>query len=133
VSNAILDASAFLAYLYDESGAEVVESAIIQGVYMSAINWAEVLSKVSDKGEDPESLTVQLQNKGLIGESFEILSTTEADALLIAQLRPLTKNIGLSLGDRACLALGKRLELPVLTSDKIWANINLGIQVTIIR
>lgn len=129
ISSSVLDASAFLAYLRDEPGASVVENALTQRACISIINWAEVLSKVADVGEDPEALA----HKGLLGNNLEIIPLTEEDALLVAQLRPLTRTSGLSLGDRACLALGMRLKLPVFTADRTWASLNLAVQVQLIR
>jgi PIN domain nuclease of toxin-antitoxin system len=122
-----------LAYLRDEPGALVVENALTQGAYISIVNWTEVLSKVADFGEDPEALSQRLENEGILRNSLEILPLTEEDALLIAQLRPLTKSAGLSLGDRSCLALGKRLGLPVLTADRSWTTFDLGVEVRPIR
>ncbi len=133
MSSFVLDASALLAYLRDEPGALVVENALTQGAYISIVNWAEVLSKVADLGEDPEALSQRLENEGILRNSLEILPLTEEDALLIAQLRPLTKSAGLSLGDRSCLALGKRLGLPVLTADRSWTTFDLGVEVRPIR
>jgi len=133
VSSFVLDASALLAYLRDEPGALVVENALTQGAYISIVNWTEVLSKVADLGEDPEALSQRLENEGILRNSLEILPLTEEDALLIAQFRPLTKSAGLSLGDRSCLALGKRLELPVLTADRSWTTFDLGVEVRPIR
>lgn len=133
MSNFILDASALLAYLRDESGAPVVENALTQGAYISIVNWAEVLSKVTELGEDPQAFAQRLKDEGILGNSIEIVSLTEEDAVAIAQLRPLTRSAGLSFGDRACLALGKRLGLPVLTADRTWINLSLGVQVQLIR
>ena len=133
MSSSVLDASAFLAYLRDEPGALVVENALTQRACISVVNWAEVLSKVADVGEDPEALALHLKNEGLLGNSLEIIPLTEEDALVVAQLRPLTKTSGLSLGDRACLALGKRLRLPIFTADRTWASLNLAVQVQLIR
>lgn len=133
MSSFVLDASALLAYLRDEPGALVVENAVTQGAYISIVNWTEVLSKVADLGEDPEALSQRLENEGILRNSLEILPLTEEDALLIAQLRPLTKSAGLSLGDRSCLALGKRLGLPVLTADRSWTTFDLGVEVRPIR
>ena len=149
MSSSVLDASAFLAYLRDEPGALVVENALTQRACISVFNWAEVLSKVADVGaqslsggslrselckrEDPEALALHLKNEGLLGNSLEIIPLTEEDALVVAQLRPLTKTSGLSLGERACLALGKRLRLPVFTADRTWASLNLAVQVQLIR
>jgi PIN domain nuclease of toxin-antitoxin system len=129
----VLDASAFLAYLRDETGAEIVENALIDECYISIINWVEVLSKVVDLGESPEEIIKRLRDEGLLENSLEIIACNEEDAITIAKFRPLTKSTGLSLGDRACLALGKRLNLPVLTADKVWTSLSLGITINLIR
>ncbi|GCA93646.1 MULTISPECIES: PIN domain-containing protein [Microcystis] len=129
----VLDASAFLAYLRDELGAEIVENALINGCYISIINWVEVLSKIVDLGESPEEIIKRLRDEGLLQNSLEIIACNEEDAITIAKFRVLTKSAGLSLGDRACLALGKRLNLPVLTADKVWTSLSLGITITLIR
>ena len=133
MNKSVLDASAFLAYLRDEPGAEIVENALIDGCYISIINWVEVLSKVVDLGESPEEIIKRLRDEGLLENSLEIIACNEEDAITIAKFRPLTKSTGLSLGDRACLALGKRLNLPVLTADKVWTSLSLGITINLIR
>jgi len=133
VNKSVLDASAFLAYLRDEPGAEIVENALINGCYISIINWVEVLSKIVDLGESPEEIIKRLRDEGLLQNSLEIIACNEEDAITIAKFRVLTKSAGLSLGDRACLALGNRLNLPVLTADKVWSNLSLGITITLIR
>ena len=133
MSKSVLDASAFLAYLRDEQGAEIVENALINGCYISIINWAEILSKIVELGEHPDEIITKFKDEGLLGNSLKIVPCTEEDAITIAQLRALTKSAGLSLGDRACLALGKRLNLPVLTADKIWTSLSIGIAITLIR
>ncbi len=86
-----------------------------------------------DLGESPEEIIKQLRDKGLLENSLEIIACNEEDAITIAKFRVLTKSAGLSLGDRACLALGKRLNLPVLTADKVWTSLSLGITITLIR
>ncbi|MDY7047394.1 MAG: type II toxin-antitoxin system VapC family toxin [Microcystis panniformis WG22] len=133
MNKSVLDASAFLAYLRDEPGAEIVENALINGCYISIINWVEVLSKIVDLGESPEEIIKRLRDEGLLQNSLEIIACNEEDAITIAKFRVLTKSAGLSLGDRACLALGKRLNLPVLTADKVWSNLSLGITITLVR
>lgn len=133
MSSQVLDASAMLAYLFDEAGADLVETALNDRACMGAINWAEVLSKVEDKGHDSEALITTLTTQGLLGNTLTILETTAADAQLIARLRPQTKQFGLSLGDRACLALGMRLNLPILTADTAWEGLSLDLSIQQIR
>lgn len=132
MSNFVLDASALMAYFYQEPGADVVESAILQGSFISTINWAEVLSTAIHRGEDIDELISKIESANELSR-LTILPAIEIDAIQIARLRPATKTLGLSLGDRACLALGLRLDLTVLTADQIWKNLALNIPITIIR
>ena len=133
MASSVLDASAVLAYLRDEEGAQRVADALGEGAVMSAANWAEVLSKVADLGEDPEALEARLVAEGLIGSVLEIVALEPSDALRIARLRPVTRAAGLSLGDRACLALAARLVLPALTADRAWNGVSLEVEVETIR
>jgi len=123
----ILDASALIAFLHDEPGSNAVVDAIAYTAAVSMVNWAEALSKVAADGADPQAVATAFEGT-LILEPL-----TETDCIEIARLRPLTKAHGLSLADRACLALAKRLDLPVLTADRDWADLTLGIAVQLIR
>jgi ribonuclease VapC len=100
---------------------------------MSAIKWAETLSKLAERGQSPEVVTELLTNQGLLNNALVIVPFDAALAQETARLRPITRSIGLSLGDRACLALGLQSRLSVLTSDQIWANSNIGVVVNVIR
>lgn len=129
----VLDASALLAYLHDESGAEVVEKELSAGALISAANWAEVLSKFADEGEDPKTVARRLESQGLIGQVVEVVPLNDSLAVTIAELRPVTKAAGLSLGDRACLALGLGTDTRVLTADRAWAKLGLDVDLHTIR
>ncbi len=72
--NCVLDASALLAFLRDEAGADVVERALEAGAAISAANWAEVLSKTAEVGEDPDVLAGRLQPEGLLGDALQVVS-----------------------------------------------------------
>lgn len=126
----ILDASALIAFLHDEPGADAVVDALSAKVAISVVNWAEALSKVAADGDDPQQVADRLQS----GDApLQLEPLAEADCVTIARLRPLTKARGLSLADRACLALAQRLDLPVFTADREWANLELDIRVQLIR
>ncbi len=133
MAESILDASALLAYLRDESGAEVVTEAIATGTAISTVNLAEVLSRAADRGADTRKLAANLTDQGLLHGAIWIEEVTADDAIEIARLRPLTRRAGLSLGDRACLALAARLKVPVLTADLAWADKDLGLELRMIR
>lgn len=130
----VLDASALLAHLREEEGAPVVRQAIAEGAAISVVNWIEVLSKLAERGEDPELAAVEMKGAGLIGGAISIEAVTGADSVAIARLRPLTKTQGLSLADRACLALAGRLGIPALTADRDWANLpHISTDIKLIR
>jgi ribonuclease VapC len=129
----VLDASALLAHLRDEPGADVVAEAIASGAIISAVNLAEVFSRVADRGGDPAKLAAELTQSGLLDGAITIEPFTVADAIDAARLRPLTRDAGLSLGDRACLALARRLDAPALTADSEWQGAAHGVEVQPIR
>ncbi len=132
-ATSVLDASALLAYLQGEPGAAIVATALIQGSVMNSINWAETLTKLAERGQDPDVVATQLMNQGLLNNALQIYPTDELLARSIAKLGIPTQPWGLSLGDRACLALALSLNLPALTSDRIWTNLNIGVSVTLIQ
>lgn len=132
MSKVVLDASALLAYLCDGPGAETVEELLTQGACMSALNWAEVLSKTTGLGEEPTSIATGLAEQGLFSQGLTIMPLTEADALEIAKIYTLTKGTMLGLGDRVCLGLAQRLMLPVVTLNPSWSDLNLDIEIRLI-
>jgi ribonuclease VapC len=129
----VLDASALLAYLRDEPGAELVAEAIADGVVISAVNLAEVFSRSADRGADPAKIAAKLAQSGLLGGAITVESFTTADAIDAARLRPLTRDAGLSLGDRACLALARRLGTSALTADTAWQGVAHDVELRPIR
>lgn len=130
---AVLDASALLAYLGDESGADVVGDAIAEGATISTVNLAEALSRAADRGANPIELIDDMTAQGLLGGAIAVEPFTTADAGEVARLRPATRDVGLSLGDRACLALARRLALPALTADAAWSRLDLPVDLRQIR
>ena len=129
VPNAVLDASALLAYLRDEPGADSVADAIAEGATVSTVNLAEVLSRVADRGGDPLTLVDDLTRNGLLDGAITVEPFTAVDASETARLRPVTRGVGLSLGDRACVALARRLRSRVLTADTAWSQADLDVEV----
>jgi PIN domain nuclease of toxin-antitoxin system len=127
VKETVLDATALLALLQEEPGAETVAEAIPQSS-ISAINLAEVVGKLVDAGMPEEAVRTALAGLGI-----EVIPFDEDLAYRTGLLRPLTSPYGLSLGDRACLALGQRLGRPVLTADRVWASLKVGVKVRVIR
>lgn len=131
MSTFVLDASGLLAYLLDEEGAAKVEEALASPAAISAANLAETLSKIAERGGDPGEVVSELTERGLLGGLLVVEPLTEEDAITIAELRPLTKDQGLGLGDRACLSLGRRLDLPVMTADSEWVAVEEAVGVTV--
>jgi PIN domain nuclease of toxin-antitoxin system len=129
----VLDASALLSYLNDEAGADLVEQALLRGCAISAVNLAEVLSKLADVGEDPKEVTSNLERRGLLGGKLMVSPLSADDAILIASLQKSTRAHGLSLGDRACLGLALRLRLPALTADRAWSRLKVAVKIEAIR
>jgi len=124
----VLDASALLAWLHREPGLEIVEASLARSV-ISSVNWAEVLQKIIARGDRvPEDVGRDLRYVGLVVISFSV-----DDAGITARLWSMGRQVGLSLGDRACLSLAQRLGLPVLTADRRWATLEMGVEVHLIR
>jgi ribonuclease VapC len=129
----VLDASALLAFLFQEPGAEKVTASLVETCAISAINYAEALSKLSDHGQDVGQAAERMARQGLTGTALVVFPVEESQAREIARLRERTRPAGLSLADRACLALANSLKLPVLTADRGWLSLDLGIDVRSIR
>jgi PIN domain nuclease of toxin-antitoxin system len=126
VSEAVLDSSAVLALLFAEPGAAAVE-AVLPGALLSTVNFAEVVSKLREHGMPASQARAAIEAIGVDVEPFDSDQATIAGAL-----RPTTRSIGLSLGDRACLALAQRRGFPALTTDQAWSRVD-GANVVCIR
>lgn len=123
----VLDASAVLALIFGERGSDIViEKA--KGAQVSAVNFSEILTRVIDRGGDVIAVRALLSRLELM-----IVPHDEALAIATALLRNQTRQYGLSLGDRACLALAQREKAVVLTADQDWAKLDLGIEIRLIR
>jgi len=130
MSTCVLDASALLAYLWQEPGHDTVAQHIEQSkVLMSSVNLSEVLSRAADKGMSPSDMSA-LQ----AALPFEVVPFDRTQAQTAACLRPATKALGLSLGDRACLALAIERQAVALTADRVWQELDIeGLVVELLR
>ena len=122
----VLDASAILALINREPGWEQV--ADVERPVVSAVNYAEVGSLLMQRG-----LTVGDMRLALDSIDARVVDFNTGHAIEVARLRPLTNDAGLSLGDRACLALAGITHLPALTADRQWTRIDVGVAVSLIR
>lgn len=124
---AAIDASALLAMLFAEPGAEAVADVIAAGAATSAVNLSEVATVLVRNRRDATKIL------GPLREQLAVEPFTAADALVAATLYAKTASKGLSLGDRACLALAQRLGAPAVTAEHAWAELDLDIAVQLIR
>ena len=127
MAEAVLDASALLAFLRNEPGAEEV-AAVLKLSCISAVNLAETISKMVEYGKPLNDVAFQIERLRI-----PVIPFDAEHAKLVASLWKATRVVGLSLGDRACLALGLKTGLPVLTTERAWANIKIGVSVGVIR
>lgn len=127
MSRHVIDASALLAILNQESGAEQWTDAVVDGV-MSAVNLSEVIARLADAAMPEEDIRKVIEPLDL-----EIAPFDSPQAWTAGLLRSATKAAGVSLGDRACLALGRTMKLPVLTADQAWQSLRVGVQVKLLR
>ena len=123
----VLDASALLALLHQEPGAEQVAAALDQAL-ISAVNWAEVIQKAASREVRLAGLREDLAAAGL---GFEPFTTAQAETA--GRLWAETRQLGFSLGDRACLALAMERAAQVLTADREWSRLELGLEIRQIR
>lgn len=128
VSSTVLDSSAVLAAFRGEPGAAAVLAALTGGAVMSTVNLAEVVTKLQEGGVPDADIGPMIDQLNVTIVDFD-----QAQAYPTGLLRRQTRAAGLSLGDRACLALAQRLGLPVLTADRAWTTLNLPVTVTAIR
>lgn len=124
---AVLDASAVLALLAEEPGADAVES-ILDGAVMSTVNLSEVLQKSEQHGIETEGLEYDLEALGVAFSPFDV-----SDGRAAAELWAEVPRAGLSLGDRACLALAATIDGVAVTTDRRWSAPKHGVRVRVLR
>lgn len=129
MSGVVLDASALLALLLDEPGASLVAETLDEAA-MSSVNLAEVIGYYAKQGVDATDIRVMLT-----GLPIAIVAFDQDLAYEVGLMRPLGEKVGLSLGDRACLALARQRGAPAQTADRAWKAIaeEYGVAVEFIR
>ena len=128
MSRVVLDASALLALLNQERGAEKLTPELLRGAATSTVNLAEVHSKLVARGLSPDDAW-----EATMTPVNDAVPFTSEHARLAGDLVAKTRPLGLSLGDRACLALGLALKVPVYTADKSWKKLKVGVRIQVIR
>ncbi len=123
----VADASAIIALLVGEPFTRF-EPSRLANASISAVNLSEVLTRLQEIGM-PESAAASAVGR----LNLRVIVFDEPQARATARLRPVTRQAGLSLGDRACLALGDRLGCPVVTADRVWASLDVGVEIVLIR
>jgi PIN domain nuclease of toxin-antitoxin system len=123
----VLDASAMLALMRAEPGADRVAS-VLGSAVISSVNAAEVLSRLVR-----ESIQPQTARQAILELNCPIEPVDAELGLRAGMLEQATRSKGLSLGDRVCLALAEREQVPALTADQAWKDLDLGIEVQLIR
>lgn len=122
-SSYVLDASALLAIILPEPGAERVAAVMRLGAAISAVNLSEAVAKLIDYGWSDHDIESEIAIL-----SLRILPFDAESAWLAGRLRTTTRHAGLSLGDRICLALATQLGLPVLTADGNWVTLDVRVE-----
>jgi ribonuclease VapC len=124
----ILDSSAVLARLFDETGAGLFTDAFLARSVISSINLSEVQAVLVRRGWRPEEAWEDATGSVHSVEPFTVMQAKLAGSLITQ-----TRGVGLSLGDRACLALGIILKVPVYTADQAWRDLRVGCEIHLIR
>ena len=127
MNRAVLDASAILALIFDEPGAERLTDDVMEWAVASTVNRAEVQAKLIQKGYSPDEAWSDVQE--LVSDEPYTAEQAKIAGTLIQQ----TARYGLSLGDRSCLALAIVLKAPVYTTEQIWKNVQVGVPIHVIR
>ncbi len=124
----VLDASAVLAILNDEPCSEKLTLGMLSNAVGSTVNLAEVHTKLVSRGGDADEAW-----EDALSAIQEVEPFTAEQARIAGELVAQTRALGLSLGDRACLALGLVLKAPVYTTDRSWKNLKIGVRIHVIR
>jgi len=126
LNEAVLDSSAVIAVLRAEPGADKVAT-VLPGALLSAVNLAEIVTKLCEQGMSADEAQLAIETTGVVIVDFDA-----EQARLTGSLRNETRSAGLSLGDRACLALSRHRNLPAMTTDRVWGKLT-GFDIVLIR
>jgi len=124
----VLDASALLAILNQEAGADKLTAELLGTAAISTVNLAEVQGKLVDRGLHPDEAW-----EATLSPIREAVTFTAEHARVAGALVAQTRHLGLSLGDRACLALGLALKAPIYTADQSWKKLRVNLSIHVIR
>ncbi len=113
--------------MLEERGAEQIRE-LLPGAMIGAVNLAEVVAKLQERGAPDENIDRNIARLGL-----PVIAFDEAQAMAAGKLRARTRTLGLSLGDRACLALAMARGLPAVTMDRGWATLDIAVEVIVAR
>lgn len=127
MSEYVLDASALLALMFGEPGAEEIVQ-LVSVAEISAVNLAEVAAKMQERGVPDSEI-----DRGIADLRLSVVPFDAEQAVSSGKLRARTRSLGLSLGDRACLALALARGLPAVTMDRGWARLDIGLEVIVAR
>lgn len=123
----VLDASAVLAHIFDEPGGDESVAKFVNGA-ISAVNVTEIVTRLVDAGWNDVAIDAEQKTWAFAVEPYDTALAVEAGAL-----RRATRHRGLSLGDRACLALARRLGVPAYTADRSWGDLDVGVDIRVVR
>ena len=127
MAEVVLDASAILAYLFGEPGADTVAAVLLRSI-VSPVNVAEVIAKLIDRGFSADDAAAAFGRLGC-----EIAPVDAAMGREAGMLHEKTRGRGVSLGDRFCLSLSARMGLPAMSADRAWKSLGLGLEISLIR
>ena len=127
MAEAVLDASALIAFIRNEPGADKV-AAVLSGSCISAVNLEETLSKMIQYGNPLEAVSYQIERLRI-----PVIAFDAEQARIASSMWKSTRSIGISLGDRACLSLALKFGVPALTTERDWSKIDVGVRVEKIR
>lgn len=128
MNEVVFDASAMLALIQHERGAEKLTDEIVENAVASTVNLAEVQSKLVKASNDPDRAWIAALSTVSAVEPY-----TSEQAKIAGDLIAKTEKYGLSLGDRSCLALAIALQAPVYTTEQVWKNLKVGVPIHVIR